>query len=152
MGFQLLRDPASQLKPVGLTAQAGVAAGTGDNTELTSAAIDRMIAGGAGFQGAAFVANYVTTLTAAATLKITVKIADSDDGSTFGSDTTLATAVTLATGAQTALAGAYELGIDLSSYKRYLRFKVTMDLSAGSADTFVYGAGLVLSGSDVLPA
>jgi hypothetical protein len=106
MGFQFIRDPASMLKPVGLTAQAGVAAGTGDNTELTSAAIDRMIAGGLGFLGGLFVANYLTTLTAAATLKITVKIADSDDGSTWGSDTTIATAVTVETGAATARAGA----------------------------------------------
>lgn len=140
------------LNPVGLTAQSGVAAGTGDNTELTSAAIDRMIAGGAGFLSGLFVANYVTTLTAAATLKITVKIADSDDGSTFGSDTTIASAVTLETGALTAEVGAYELGVDLAGYKRYVRFKVTMDLSAGSADTFVYGAGLILTGADVLPA
>ena len=137
MAFQLIRDPASQLKAVGLTAQSGVAGGTGDNTELTSGAIDRVISGGIGFLGALFVANYLTTLAAAATLKVTVKISDSDDGSTWGSDTTLATTVTLETGAATAKAGAYELGIDLS---------------AANTDTFVYGAGLVLTGADRFPA
>jgi hypothetical protein len=152
MGFQLVRDPASQMKAVGLTAQSGVAAGTGDNTELTSAAVDRMIVGGIGFLSGLFVINYLTTLTAAATLKATVKIADSDDGTTFGSDTTLASAVTLATGALTAAAGAYELGVDLSAYKQYVRFKVTLDLSASGTDTFVYGSGVILAGADRLPA
>lgn len=145
------RDLASQIKVVGLTAQSGVAAGAGDNTEVTSDAIDRVPTGLPMFLSAVFVAAYLTTVQAANTLKITLKISESDDGSSWGADETLLNAVTMETGLVTAKKSAYELGIDLSKRKRYVRFKVTLDLSAGAADTFVYASSLVLGGSDDLP-
>jgi len=60
--------------------------------------------------------------------------------------------VTVATGVLTAINGTYEYVLDLAAYKQFLRFKVTMDLSAGATDTFVYGAALVLGGADRMPA
>lgn len=145
------RDPASLAKTVGVQGQSGVAAGTGDNTELTSAGIDRMGTGVGGFLAAILAVTWKTSLTAAATLNLTVKISESDDNSSWGSDTTLINAEVQATGAQTNLVGTRELGLDLTQRKRYIRFKITMDLSAGATDTFVYGATLTLVGADRLP-
>lgn len=150
--FSLL-DPASQSKAVAVTSQQGVAAGTGDATELTSAAIDRIPKGLGGFMSALLVIGYKTSLTAAATLKLGVKIAESDDGTNWGTDEVLETLASkvLATGALTNSDGVYELGLDLSKRKRYIRFKITMDLSAGATDVFVYSAVLVLTAPDRMP-
>lgn len=146
-----LKDPSSQVTVKAVTSQSGTAGGTGDNTEKTSAAIDRMVAGGAGYLSAVLAVGYLTTVASGQTLKVTAKISDSDDGTTFGTDTTLANAVTVETGAVTAKDGCYELGIDLSAYKRYVRLKMTLDLSASATDTFLYSATLVLTGADHLP-
>jgi len=154
MGFSTFggdRDPASQVKVVALQAQNGVAAGTGDNTEVTSAAVDRKPQGLAGYDAGVIAVNWKTSLTASQTLALTLKIEESDDNSSWGSPETLISAETQSTGAQTNLVGQRELNIDLRKRKRYVRFKVTMDLSAGATDTFVYGACIVLTDSDRLP-
>lgn len=144
-------DPGQLVSLRALTAQSGVAAGTGDNTELTSAALDRKPVGLAGYDAGVLGVGYLTTVAAAQTLKLTVKISESDDGTTFGADTTLVNALTIETGAVTGKNNVYELGIDLRGYKRYVRFKVTLDLSAGAADTFVYAAQLALVSADKYP-
>ena len=149
--FGALVDPAAVVKTVGLQAQSGVAAGTGDNTELTSAGVDRKPVGLAGFDAAVLAVGYKTSLTAAATLSLTVKISESDDGSTWGSDTTLINAEVQQTGAKTNEVGVRELGIDLRPYKKHVRFKITMDLSAGATDVFVYSAVLSLVASNSSP-
>lgn len=148
----LLRNPTADTQVVACTSQSGVAAGEGDNTELTSAAIDLRPTGTTGYDAAQFVAAYKTSLTAAATLKLTLKIAESDDGTNFGSDTTLVNASTLETGAATNKDGVYRLDLAAHAKKRYIRLKVTMDLSAGATDTFVYGSCVVLQSPDKLPA
>jgi hypothetical protein len=150
--FSLL-DIASQTLAKAILSQQGVAAGTGDNTELTSAAIDRMTPGSAGFLAGLLAIGYRTSLTAAATLKLGVKISESDDGTTFGADEVLEVLATktLATGALTNSDAVYELGLDLSKRKRFLRFKITMDLSAGATDVFVYSAVLVMASPDKMP-
>lgn len=149
--FGSLMDPASQFKVVQLAAQAGTAAGAGDNTEITSAGIDRKPQGLGGFDSMIIALGYLTTVASAQTLKVTVKISESDDGSTWGADSTLVNAQTLETGVVTAKSAAYELGLDLRARKRYVRFKLTMDLSAAGTDTFVYGATAVLAAASVLP-
>lgn len=145
-------NPTALTKLVALPCQSGVAAGTGDNTELTSAAIDRITSGGIGYLAGTLNIAYRTSLTAAATLKVTVKIAESDDGSSFGADTTLSNLVTLETGAQTNKDGTYRLDLNLAAKKRYIRMKITMDLSAGATDVFVYGAMVELFSPDRMPA
>jgi hypothetical protein len=151
--FGSLVDPASQTKVVAVTSQQGVAAGAGDNTELTSAAIDRLPKGLGGFLSALLCIGWKTSLTAAATLKLGVKISESDDGTTWGADEVLEVLATktLSTGAQVNQDGVYELGLDLTKRKQYIRFKITMDLSAGATDVFVYSAVLVLFAPDKLP-
>lgn len=151
MGFAIIRDLGSHIITKGLTAQSGTAGGTGDNTELTSGAIDRAVAGGVMYLSGVINITYLTTLTASETLSATVKIAESADGTTFGSDTTLASAVVLKTGAATAAYDTYEISLDLSQYKRYVRVKVTLDCSASGTDTFLYASTLILGTPDSLP-
>lgn len=150
--FSLL-DPASQTLVKALVSQSGVAAGAGDNTELTTAAIDRMPKGLAGFMAALLTIPFRVTQAGATTLKLGLKISESDDGTNWGADQVLEDIATktLNTGPAAAVDGVYELGLDLSKRKQYVRFKITMDLSAGAADTFVYGAALVLVSADKLP-
>jgi hypothetical protein len=141
----------STLQAFAVTAQNGVAAGTGDNTELTSSGIDRIPVGLPSFQSGILAVGMKTSLTAAATLSLTVKISESDDNSSWGADTTLINAEVQSTGAQTNQNLVRELAVDLQGRKRYVRFKVTLDLSAGATDTFVYGATFVAGGSNRLP-
>ena len=147
-----LRNPLAFTKAVALPCQSGVAAGTGDNTELTSAAIDRMAAGATGYQAAVLAIAYRTTVAASQTLQLTVKIADSADGSTFSSDTTLVNAVDIETGVVTAKDAVYRLDLGALPRRRYLRVKLTLNLTAGATDVFVYGAFVELFGADRLPA
>lgn len=150
--FGAIHDPASSHKVVALTAQSGTAAGTGDNTEKTSASIDRKPTGLPGFDAITIALTYLTSVTAAQTLKLTLKIEESADGSSWGTAETLLNAVTLETGAVTGKTAVYEHSLDLRKRKRYVRFLVTLDLSAGATDTFVYGASGVLSAADAFPA
>ena len=149
--YGALLNPSSQVVLLPVQGQQGVAAGTGDNTELTSAAINTKPQGSAGFMAAILAIAYKTTLTAAATLKVTIKIQESADGSNWDAAETLINAETLKTGALTNEVGAYELEIDISTRKQYIRFLITMDLSAGATDVFVYGATLIATGYDKLP-
>jgi hypothetical protein len=118
------------------------AAGTGDNTEVTSLGVDRL-----GFGSAVLVVAGRSSAAVGETLKFTVKISDSDDNSSFSSDTTLATTVTVLAGGASPQSFVYELTLDLAAYKRYVRFKLTPDLSASGTDTAQYGATLVCGGA-----
>lgn len=149
--FGGLFDPASQVKAVALTAQNGVAAGTGDNTELTSAGVDRKPTGLAGYDVGLLVVAGKSTLASAQTASLTVKISESDDNSSWSSDTTLINAEVQSTGVTTNGHWQRELAIDLRGKKQYVRFKVTVDLSAGATDTFVYSSSIILGASDRLP-
>lgn len=148
-----VRNPTAETKIVALPCQSGVAAGTGDNTELTSAAIDRNAAGGVGYLAGVFMIATRLNLAAAATCALTLKIAESDDGSSFGSDTTLINAVQIGpTGAAVNSDNVTRFDLELHKRKRYIRLKVTMNLSAGATDTFVYGALVELFSPDRMPA
>lgn len=151
--YPSLTNPLNETKAVALPCQNGVAAGTGDNTELTSAAIDTKAAGSAGYRAAVLAIAYRLNLGAAATCALTVKIAESDDGTSFGADTTLVNAAQLGpTGAVVNSDGVYRLDLGLAARKRFIRIKITLNLSAGATDTFVYGAFVELFGADKLPA
>lgn len=147
MSHGQLRDIGAYLSTKAVAGGSLTAAGTGDATEVTSGAIDRK-----DFASAVLALCGRTTAANGETLKFTVKIADSDDGVSFSSDTTLLNAVTVVAGAVSAQFFAYELDLDLFAYKRYLRFKLTPDLSAAGTDVAAWGAALVLGGANVLPA
>jgi hypothetical protein len=154
MGFNRENDPSAFVKVVGLCAQSGVAAGTGDNTEITTDGIDLMPVGLAGYRNCVLALGYLTSVAQNQTLAVTVKVSDSADNTNWSADTTLANAVQIegSTAAATvAKKAAYELGVDVASKKKYVRFKITMNLSASGTDTFVYGAVAVLGAADKLP-
>lgn len=151
MASTFMHDITNGVKLLPVQGQSGVAAGAGDNTELTSAAIDRIPTGDKGFMSAVLAIAIKTSLTAAATLSVGVKISESDDGTTFGADEVTQALTVVKTGALTNDVSVSEFAYDLASRKRYIRFKITLDLSAGATDVFVYGASLVLGGSDRLP-
>ena len=138
------------LAPIGVFATA-TAGGAGDAAEVTGAALDTLDS------HSVILAVYCRATTAAGKkLSLTVKVADSDDGSTFGADETLATAVQVigAVGALTNSEAVYELKIDVAASKtrkRYLKFKITPDLDAASIDTATIAGFAALGGNRVKP-
>lgn len=123
------------------------AAGTGDNTAVTGASIDRR-----DFGSGVLTIYWKTTLGASETLKIAAEYQESDDDSTWGTATSLYAATTVKTGAVTAGYGVKESDVDLSTKKRYIRFNFTPDLSASGTDTAVVFAGFSAGGAVERPA
>lgn len=129
------------------------AAGTGDSTTTTGATIDR-----AGFSAGslpnALAAGviYDATLATSKTLSIGYAVQDSADGSNW-SDYQTATYAVVATGSTAAsvAAGLLEIGVNLTSARRYVRLNFAVDLSATQTDTAVARAVGFFAGSDRLP-
>lgn len=122
-----------------------LAAGTGDNTAVTGATIDRFVSVAQGngdtalnaINSGKLVITAKATLTSSQTLSLAVEYQTSTDGSTW------ATAVSLrSTSALLSATGSTQLEYDLNlkSLPRYIRFNYTPDLSAGSTDTAVIAA------------
>lgn len=124
-----------------------VAAGTGDNTAVTGATIDRQ-----GFGSGKAVVSWRTSLTAAKTLSLAVAYQDSADGSTWNTAVALQASTVVKTGAATNSVDEVEFNIDFSGLQRYIRINFTPDLSHTSTDTVDIGAVLILGGADTLPA
>mgnify|MGYP001582821430 CR=1 FL=1 len=127
------------------------AAGSGDNTELTGEVIDRL-----GFESCVVAVPFKAVLATAESLALTIKVAESEDGSTFGSDETIASAVTVVTQASGGTThDTYFLNVNLSGVgaprKRYLKFKLTPNLSASATDTAVVAGLVILGGAVVKP-
>lgn len=126
------------------------AAGTGDNTQADGLAIDRKDATSASI---AIVAK--ATLAATKTLTVKLVVQDSADGVTFadvaaglqpgGSANSTVMTLTGAAGGSTE-SGLYQLGINLSSLKRYIRVRLTPDLNATGTDTATVAAVVSLGG------
>ncbi|MCP3163330.1 hypothetical protein [Myxococcus qinghaiensis] len=133
-------------KAVGVAGGALTAGGTGDAAEVTSGAVDRN-----GFDSAQLLLTGSTNCAAGQTLKATVKLAESEDGTAFGADETLANAVTVVAGGAAPQAFCLRVDLRVANRKRFLRMKVTPDLSAASTDTAQWGAALVLGGADEFP-
>lgn len=116
----------------------GVAAGTGDNSEVDGPYVDRQ-----GCNSATLVISGRAVLTEDKTLSITANIQDSDDGDGAGDDFGPAFAKTVvATGGAGGSTEDFcvKLDFDLSAARRYVRAQVTPDADAGSADLFHWGA------------
>lgn len=125
------------------------AAGTGDNTAVESAAIDR--AGAVSYDSAVLNLSWLTTLTADKTLSFTVTYTESDDDSSYGSAVTLYAKAVVKTGAVTAGTGLTTIPFDLIGTKRYLKISVTPDLSHSGTDTATWMGTLVLGAPNLLP-
>lgn len=129
-----------------------IAAGTGDNTEVTGPTIDRAIAGGAMFLSAvvAFLASAVLTDTKK--LKFGLKYQESADGSNWDTAVVIYASTDIITSAGGGAAnGLKETDLDLSARKRYLRFLGTPDLDASGTDTAEWALAVTLGGADVTP-
>ena len=126
------------------------AAGTGDNTEVQGASIDRL-----GYDSAVVVVAYNTSLTADKTLSIAVEIEDSADNSSWDTAVVLQAATveetgTAGTGSNNT--GVVEIPVDLRGYSRYVRFNFTPDLSHSGTDTVDGICVALLGGADKLAA
>lgn len=135
-------------------AASATAASTGDSTTTTGATIDRMGFGAGSMPNvlAAAVA-WEAVLATGKTLSIGYAAQDSADGTNW-SDYQTATYAAVATGstAASALAGEFEVSVNLSSARRYVRFNFAEDLSATQTDTSAARAVGFFAGFDRLPA
>lgn len=122
------------------------AAGSGDNTEVNGAWLDRMISGGVALS-AKLVINYTTTLTADATLSFGVQMRDATDDQGTGAadygDAVAKTVVATGESGGSTETGTVEVDIDLAGAKQYIQAQITPDLSAGATDTAAWSATMV---------
>lgn len=129
------------------------AGGSGDNTEVDGAWIDRQ-----GFNNLKVVVAYTATLAAGATIAIAANLQDASDSAGTGDadyGTALASTVQ-ATGDAGSPGGSTETGVveldfDLSGADRYVRIQFTPNLSASGTDTAELAAVYVLAGSNENP-
>ena len=155
MGNYSSRNIGSKIKTAASGSGSLTAAGAGDAAEVTGAGFDRMAAGGGGFLSAVLAVWAKAVQAGATTLKMTVKIEHADDSgfSVNLTSVTLSAAApgdTIVTGAGTK-EGTLEYDVNLSSLRRYVRLKVTPDLSAAGVDTATWAAGFIMGGADQLP-
>lgn len=132
-----------------------VAAGTGDNTKVNGATINRMAAGGAGYLSAVLAIAVHAVLTATKDCTIAVEVQESADGSSWDTAVVLRAAASPFTAAQVAAGGdqtaIIEIAENLAPRKQYVRYNVTPDLSHSGTDTAEHAAVLVLGGADASP-
>ncbi len=128
---------------------AATAGGSGDNTAVTGAIIDRVAEGWPQSMVAAI--PFTATLGASATLAIAVTI-ETGDASNLSDARTLKTvdATVVATGAGT-ITGCYEVDALLTGADRYIRVNFTPNLSAANTDTAALSAVAVFGGAERLP-
>lgn len=128
---------------------AATAGGSGDNTAVTGAIIDRAEIGSP--QSAVLAVPYTTTLAAGETLSIGYSVQEGN-AANLSDAAVLAAAdpAVVATGPGT-FAGTFEVNVPLAGAGRYVRANFTPDLSASGTDTAALSAVLVFGGSDRLP-
>lgn len=134
-------------------ASSAVATGSGDSTTTTGATIDRMgFSSGSLPKALAAAIAYEATLATSKTLSFGYAVQDSADGANW-SDYQTATYAVVATGATaaSAAAGEMEVGVNLTSARRYVRFNYATDLSATQTDTAVARAVGFFAGFDRVP-
>lgn len=130
---------------VGATAGAGT-----DNVKVTSVAIDRMVSG-AMANSAILAFHYTPSLAAGETLSLTLSVlTDNESGGSYSTSVAVLPKTVIKTGASTA-ADVYQINLDLSEYRRYLKIETTPDLGASGTDTCRGGTTLTLMGFDVQP-
>lgn len=132
------------------------AAGSGDNTAVTGATVDRLDSSTGGLaESAVFDIAWQATLAATKTLTIkTVTVDTSADGSTWTTGyLTFTDPGVVGTGASggSTEKGVVQLTANLTSAQRYVRVNFTPDLSASGTDTASLVAMAVLAGQDRLP-
>jgi hypothetical protein len=130
------------------------AAGSGDATSVTGISIDRQGFTNGGIPKSAMASViYQATLASGKTLSIGYAIQDSADNSTFA-DFQTATYAVVATGPSGGgeVVGSFNVAVDLSNARRYVRMNYNPDLSATGTDTAYADAVGFMAGFDRLAA
>lgn len=152
MGIAMAHDTGKSLKAFYCGAGRLVAAGTGDNTAITGATINRKTAGGIGFDSGKLVIAYHAVLTDTKTLSLAVEYQESADGSSWDTAVSMLAATVVVTSAGGGAAtGLYTFNLDLSPRKQYVRYNFTPDLSHSGTDVAEVAAVFITGGSDVVP-
>jgi hypothetical protein len=147
MGAPHIADFGKYLKAASCNGISITAGGTGDDTALTGASIDRL-----GYGSTSFVIAYKTTLAASETLSFAAEYQVSSDNSNWDTAVTLQAATVARTGAVTNGQGVVKFDVNLEGLKRYIRFNFTPNLSRANTDTAVVYGTAILGGADLLPA
>ncbi len=125
------------------------AAGTGDNTKRTGQTIDRM-SGTSMANSCVLSTAFLAALAASQTLSLAHELQESDNGTSWDTAEVIQAATVKATGAGNKR-GTDEHSVSLIGRKRFIRFNVTPDLSAGATDTATFHTTAVLGGYDQIP-
>lgn len=131
---------------------AATAGGSGDNTAVTGAIIDRAALGWP--QSCVVAVPFTATLAAAATLSVAVTLqsgeaANLSDAASFATRSGVVATGPAGGGTVT---GTVELDVNLSGAGRYVRANFTPDLSAANTDTAALSEVIVFGGQIRLPA
>ena len=121
------------------------AGGSGDNTEVDCAYVNRL-----GFGSVKAVIGFTATLAENETLKIAANLQHDDDGAgagtDFGTALALTTVATGPTGGGT-VTGVVELDFNLQGAKKFVRLQFTPDLSRANTDVAELSAKYILAGA-----
>ncbi|NEI70962.1 hypothetical protein GR212_15365 [Rhizobium lusitanum] len=131
-----------------------VAAGAGDAVEVNSAWQSRMSEGGIALS-AKLIVSFTTTLAAGATLTFAGNFQDALDGTglgaaDFGASVPATVVATGAAGGSTET-GTFEIDVDLSGAREFIRGQMTPNLSAGATDTAAWHMDFVFFGDHRQP-
>jgi len=128
------------------------AAGTGDNTAVTGATVDRHTYDNP--MSVLVQVLHLAALQATETLDLAVELQESSDGSTWDTAEALQASATVATGdtGGTNESGVTHFNVNLRNRKRYFRVNFTPDLSASGTDTAILMTALAFGGGQVVPA
>lgn len=137
------RDIKAETQSVfALTSTAATAAGSGDNTEVDGATINKATLGFKA-ESVVFSVPARALLAATKTLTLTANLQDSANGSSWTDITDPAVILTLTGGGGGSTEiGVGRLGYDLNKARQYIRIQCTPDLSNTATDTAVMGAGI----------
>lgn len=120
------------------------AGSTYDNVAIAGVTIDRE-----NYQSGAVAIFYSTTLTSSKALQASISIKEAGVGEAWGKAIPLLTTESIATATGV---GVYTFPIDLSTYKRYVQFTTTLDLTHTATDIADYAVAFIKSGSNTIPA
>jgi hypothetical protein len=155
MSLAFLKNIGAFIKVLRAFANTSVtAAGSGDNTAITGAILDRQANGNA--QSAVVAIPYLITLASAETFTLKNVLVEHGDASNLSDVATFATledstGSVIATGVKTAVSDCKSYSVNLAGAKRYIRVKATPDLSASGTDTAAISGVVVFGGQDSLP-
>lgn len=128
-----------------------LAAGTGDNTEVNGAWIDRLSAKGMAMSAKLGI-NYTASLAATETLTFALNFQDAVDAAGTGAadypvgEVVAATVAATGDSGSATQTGVVEQDVDLGGARRFIRAQITPNLSRGATDTAAWSSMMVLFG------